>query len=84
MANLVDGQSVGRIVDVSPGDGTRFAATIGLACLVSGNVNVLCVGDAKDTPHIVYLTAGIFYPIRAIGVYSASTAATGITALYQS
>ena len=82
MANQVDGQSVGRIETVTPSDTTRFGATIGLACLVSGNVNVLCVGDTAA--HVIYLTAGQFYPIRAIAVYSTSTAATGITALYQS
>ena len=83
MANLVEGQSVGRIEAVTASDTTRFEATIGLSVLVSGNVNVLCVDDAKDTPHIIYLNAGQFYPIRAIGVYSTSTAATGITRLYQ-
>jgi hypothetical protein len=82
MANQVDGQSVGRIADVTPSDTTRFGATIGLACLVSGNANILCVGDT--VPHIVYLNAGQWYPVRAIAVYSTSTAATGITALYQS
>lgn len=81
MANQVDGQSVGRIVDVTASDTTRFDATIGLACLVSGNVNVLCVNDTA--PHVVALTAGIFYPIRARAVYSTGTTATGITALYQ-
>ena len=81
MANQVDGQSVGRITDVTPADATKFAPTIGLACLVGGNVNVQCVGDAA--PHIISLNAGQFYPIRAIAVYSTSTTATGITALYQ-
>lgn len=83
MANQMDGQSVGRIVNVTASDTTRFDAGIGLACLVSGNVNVLCVDDPKDTPHIVYLNAGQWYPMRVIGVYSTSTAATGITQLYQ-
>lgn len=82
MANQVDGQSVGRILDVTASDTTRFDATIGLACLVSGNVNVLCVGDAA--PHVIYMTAGILYPIRAVAVYSTSTTATGITRFYQS
>lgn len=81
MANLVDAQSVGRIVDVTPSDTTRFAAGIGLACLVSGNANVLCIGDTA--PHVIYLNAGQWYPIRAIAVYSTSTAATGIVQMYQ-
>lgn len=83
MANQMDGQSVGRIAAVTPSDTTRFDAGIGLSCLVSGNVNVLCVDDANDTPHVIYMNAGQFYPIRAIRVYSTSTTATGITQLYQ-
>ena len=82
MANRVDGQSVGRIENVTTSDTTRFAPTVGLSVLVDGNVNVLCVDDTAA--HVVYMLAGIFYPIRAVAVYSTSTTATGITALYQS
>jgi hypothetical protein len=81
MANQVDGQSVGRIEDVTASDSTRFEPTIGLACLVSGNANILCAEDTA--PHVVYLNAGQWYPCRAIAVYSTSTTATGITRLYQ-
>lgn len=80
MANRVDAQSVGRMVDVTKSDTTRFEATIGLTVGVEGDVNVLCVNDTA--PHVFRALAGVFYPIRAIAVYSASTDATGIVALY--
>ena len=81
MANRVDAQSVGRMVDVTKSDTTRFNATIGLTVAGSGDVNVLCVKDSA--PHVFYAQAGVFYPIRAIAVYSTSTDATGIVALYE-
>lgn len=82
MANQVDAQSVGRMVAVTPSDTTRFAATIGLSVNVEGDVNVLCVGDTA--PIVRSVLAGVDYPWRVIAVYSTSTTATGIVALYQS
>jgi hypothetical protein len=82
MANLIDGQSVGRMVAVTKSDTTRFDATIGLSCNVGGDVNVLCVG--MISPVVRTINAGIDYPWRVIAVYSTSTTATGIMALYQS
>jgi len=81
MANLVDGQSVGRTVAVTASDTTRFDPTIGLSVNVDGDVAILCVGNSA--PVTQTLTAGVFYPIRAKGVYSTGTTATGIVALYQ-
>lgn len=82
MANQVDGQSVGRKVAVTPSDTTRFLPTIGLCTAVTGDVNVMCVNDTS--PSVLLMTAGIWYPCRAIAVYATSTDADlGITALYQ-
>lgn len=81
MANLVDGQSIGRAVAVTPSDTDRFAATIGLSCNVDGNVNVLFVGNAA--PVVRAILAGVDYPWRVVAVYSTNTTATGIVASYQ-
>lgn len=81
MANQVDGQSVGRMAAVTKSDTTRFEATIGLSCNGAGDVNVLCVGDTS--PVVRTILAGVDYPWRVIAVYSTSTTATGIVAMYQ-
>ena len=77
----VEAQSVGNMVLVTKSDSTRFAPTIGLSCNVAGDVNVLCEG--MTSPVVRTILAGVDYPWRVIGVYSASTTATGIVALYQ-
>lgn len=77
----VEAQSVGNMVAVTASDVTRFAPTVGLSCNVSGNVNVLCEG--MTSPVVRAINAGQDYPWRVIGVYSTSTTATGIVALYQ-
>jgi len=82
MANQVDGQSVGRMVAVTPSDTVNIEPTIGLSCNVAGNVNVLCVGSTA--PVVRAINAGCDYPWRVLRVYSTDTTATGIVALYQS
>lgn len=81
MASLVNAQSVGRMVSVTPSDTTRFEPTIGLSCNADGNINVLCLGNTL--PVVRAVIAGYDYPWRVIGVYSTSTTATGIVAMYQ-
>ena len=81
MANRVDAQSVGRMVSVTPSDTARIEPTIGLSVNADGDVNVLLVG--MTSPVVRTVLAGVDYPWRVTAVYSTSTTATGVTALYQ-
>jgi hypothetical protein len=71
-----------RAVAVTPNDGadlTTPAAIIG--CLVSGNIQVTCSGGGTVTLAGV---AGQVLPVFVDRVWSTSTTATGIVALYGS
>jgi hypothetical protein len=68
-------------IAVTPGDSTDIASTRGLYVGGAGDVAVLFKGGSASVT-IAGVAAGTVLPFQVTRVYSTSTTATGIVALY--
>jgi hypothetical protein len=66
-------------VEVTPSDTADIDVTRGINVATAGDVKVT---TKKGTTTVVYIAAGIAFPIRASRIWSTDTGATGIVALY--
>ena len=83
MANPIEDQGARKLVAVTPANAVDLPNGVCRALWIGGAGNVNLVADSDTSAvTIVGVAAGSVLPIRARQVYSTSTTATSIVALY--